>query len=180
MKLCPDCKTRIRTGNGGLQNFVQRHRGTAQCTANKKKRQTQDRVAKEKENAMKWFRPRAPIVPPTVTAPALVKPARLSSTLAQTNIHHPSAKSTYLPPPVLTGCPLGVALLQKFHAKVETLPQEVGEADENHPGPLAPFSGNPKGCVMEGEDAWEKFALCLPNTCPPSYITSDGHIIRLP
>lgn len=103
---------------------------------------------------MKWFRPRAPIVPPTVTAPALVKPTCLSSTSAQTNIH-PSTKSTHLPPPALTGCPLGVALLQKFHARVEALPQEVGEADQNHP--LAPFSGNPEGCVTDGEDAWEKF-----------------------
>ena len=103
---------------------------------------------------MKWFRFQAPIVPPTVTAPALVKPAQLSSTLAQPNIHHPSAKSTYLPPPILTGCPLGVALLRKFRAQVEALP-EVGKADENHP--LAPFSRNPKGCVMDGEDAWEKF-----------------------
>ena len=31
----------------------------------------------------------------------------------------------------------------------------MGEADQNHP--LAPFSGNPEGSVMDGEDAWEKF-----------------------
>ena len=152
--LCPDCKTRVKTGNGGVQNFVQRHRGTAQCAANKKKREAQDRLVKEKESAMKWFRPRAPNVPPTVTAPALVKPKCLSSTLAQANIH-PSMKSTCPPPPALTGCPLGVALLRKFRARVEALPREVGEADQNHP--LAPFSGNPEGSVVDGEDAWEKF-----------------------
>jgi hypothetical protein len=64
-------------------------------------------------------------------------------------------KSTCLPPPALTGCPLGVALLQKFRARVEALPREVGEADQNHP--LAPFSGNPEGSIVDGEDAWEKF-----------------------
>lgn len=143
--LCPDCKTRVRTGNGGVQNFIQRHRGTAQCATNRKKKQTQDKLERQKENVMKWFQPRAPIVPPTVTAPALVKPAHLSAT----------STSTWTSPPILTGCPLGVALLRKFRARVEGLPQEVGQADENHP--LAPFSGDPVGCVMDGEDAWEKF-----------------------
>lgn len=38
---------------------------------------------------------------------------------------------------------------------MEALPASVGEADEYHP--LAVFSGNPVGCVGEGEDAWEKF-----------------------
>jgi hypothetical protein len=38
---------------------------------------------------------------------------------------------------------------------VEALPQEVDEADQNHP--LAPFSGNPEGSIVDGEDVWEKF-----------------------
>lgn len=99
--LCPECKTRVRTGNGGVQNFLHRHRGTAQCATNKKKKQTQEKLAKEKKNAMKWFQPRAPIVPPTVTAPAPVKPACLPSTSTQIN-GHPSTKGTWVPPPVLT------------------------------------------------------------------------------
>jgi hypothetical protein len=28
--LCPECKTQIKTGNGGVQNFVQRHQGSGQ------------------------------------------------------------------------------------------------------------------------------------------------------
>jgi len=48
-----------------------------------------------------------------------------------------------------------VALLRKFRTRIEELPQDVGEADENHP--LAAFAGDPVGCVEEDEDAWEKF-----------------------
>jgi hypothetical protein len=53
------------------------------------------------------------------------------------------------------GCPIGCELLSKFHAHIEALPRDVGEAGERHP--LTAFSGNPAGCVGEGEDAWEKF-----------------------
>jgi len=42
--LCPDCKTRVRTGNGGVQNLLQQHHGTVQCTVNKKKRQAQESI----------------------------------------------------------------------------------------------------------------------------------------
>jgi hypothetical protein len=68
---------RVKTGNGGVQNFLQ-HRGTAQCAVNKKKRQAQESIERTKENTMKWFQPRAPAIPPTVTAPALVNTALLA------------------------------------------------------------------------------------------------------
>ena len=68
--LCPDCKTRVRTGNGGVQNFLQRHRGTTQCATNKKKKKTQESLEKTRENAKKWFQPQ-PIVPPTVSVSTL-------------------------------------------------------------------------------------------------------------
>jgi hypothetical protein len=55
----------------------------------------------------------------------------------------------------LSRCPVGVALIQKFWMRIEQLPQDVGEADENHP--LAAFAGDPMGCIEENEDAWEKF-----------------------
>ena len=48
-----DCQTRVRTGNGGVQNFLQRHCGTAQCATNKKKKQIQDSLEKAKENTKK-------------------------------------------------------------------------------------------------------------------------------
>jgi hypothetical protein len=55
----------------------------------------------------------------------------------------------------LSGCPIGVALLRNFRARIEGLPQELGEADASHP--LAAFAGDPVGCVEEGEDTWEKY-----------------------
>lgn len=148
--LCPDCKTRVRTGNGGVQNLLQRHRSTAQCAVNKKKRQAQESIERTKENAMKWFRPRAPAIPPTVTAPALVNAALQPSAGSSSSM----GKSAYVPP-TLSGCPVGIALLRKFRARINALPIDVGEADKDHP--LAAFAGDPVGCVGEDEDAWEKF-----------------------
>lgn len=55
----------------------------------------------------------------------------------------------------MIGCPVGVALLQKFRARIEGLPPDVGEADERHP--LAAYAGDPMGCVEADEDAWEKY-----------------------
>jgi hypothetical protein len=57
--------------------------------------------------------------------------------------------------PALSGCPVGIALLSKFRARIEGLPQNVDEAGASHP--LAAYAGDPTGCVEEGEDAWEKF-----------------------
>jgi len=65
----------------------------------------------------------------------------------------------------LSGCPVGVALLRKFRTRIEGLPQDVGEADANHP--LAAFAGDPVGCVEEDEDAWEKFDV-------PEHLTSKA------
>ena len=76
--LCPDCQTQVRTGNGGVQNFLQWHCGTAQCAANKKKKEIHDGL-KAKKNAKKWFEPHVHIVPPTVSTPALVTPEPLPS-----------------------------------------------------------------------------------------------------
>lgn len=58
-------------------------------------------------------------------------------------------------PPPSPICPIGVALLCKFRTRIEGLPHDIGEADENHP--LAAFAFDPVGCVEENEDAWEKF-----------------------
>jgi len=93
-------------------------------------------------------------VPPIVTVPTLIKPAHTPSTSVNT---HTMVNITHLPlpNPALTGCPVGVALLHKFHTHVGALPPDVGEADLNHP--LAVFSGDPVGCVGEDEDVWEKF-----------------------
>lgn len=146
--LCPNCSTSVKTGNGGIQNFLQRHQGSVQCVANQKKKKSREAIEKNKQNALKWFQPRSPVVPATVTAPPLVHPTACvpSSATAFTSIN---------PTHNQTGCPVGKALLQKFRARVETLPSSIGEADNGHP--LAAFAGDPVGCVGDDEDAWEKF-----------------------
>jgi hypothetical protein len=131
--LCPDHQTQVRTGNGGVQNFLQRHCDTAQCATNKKKKHIQDSLEKAKENAKKWFQPHAHIVPQTVRAPALITPAPLPS--SSTSLFTPP-----IPPCTLSGCHIGVALLCKFHAHIEALPHDIGDADEYHP--LAQFTGD--------------------------------------
>ena len=69
--------------------------------------------------------------------------------------------STLALPPALSGCPVGVALLQKFHMCIEGLSQNVGEADVNHP--LAAYAGDPTGCVEENKDVWaHKSVIVLP------------------
>jgi hypothetical protein len=55
----------------------------------------------------------------------------------------------------MTGGPIGIEILQRLRARIESLPPDVGVADESHP--LAAFAGDPEGCVIDGEDAWEKF-----------------------
>jgi hypothetical protein len=154
----------VKTGNGGLQNFLRRHRGSAQCAkqcaTNKRNKESLDQLKKARENASKWFRPRSvPTVPSTVAVPALVHPAPLRILPSPSNPNQSSTAhgSGPVPPagPASSSCPIGVALLRRFRARIEGLPQDVGKADENHP--LAAFSANPVGCVEEDEDAWGKF-----------------------
>jgi len=71
--LCPECKTQIKTGNSGIQNFIQWHQGSAQCAA-KKKKKAEENIEKNKQNALRWFWPQVPVVLPTVTAPLPVHP----------------------------------------------------------------------------------------------------------
>ena len=100
-------------------------------------------------------------MPATVTAPPLVRPTApltltSSSATASTSVNcvlnHPYHDKASTP---LSGCPVGIALLQKFHMCIEGLPCSVGEAGDNHP--LAAFAGDPVGCVGDNEDTWEKF-----------------------
>lgn len=174
--LCPDCKTKINVGKVGIQNYYKRHKGSAQCAANKKKKKIKDAIDKTKQNASRFFHPRAPAVPSTVKVPTLVQshtyPPNLSTTLASPLEGCPS------PVPIKASCPIGVKLLQKLRSRIESLPLDVGVADETHP--LAAFAEDPEGCVMDDEDAWEKFDGPL-NTLlqkPPEelrYLVRVGH-----
>jgi hypothetical protein len=138
---------------GGMQNFLQQHGSAAQCATNKKKWQVKDSLTKTKEKAMKWFQAWASAIPPTVTEPAVVNQtlqvlwALTSSSSMGNSVPNP-------PPPPLSGCPIGIALLQRFQTHIEALPPDVSKADESHP--LAAFAGDPVGCVGNNKDAWEK------------------------
>jgi hypothetical protein len=153
--LCPDCKTRINVGKVGIQNYYKRHKGSAQCAANKKKKNNEDSAEKTKQNALKYFRLRAPIVPPTVKASAPVQPHRWPTVVSRTLTPRSEGGSSRSPPlsRITTGCPIGIELLHKLRTRIESLPPAVGVADENHP--LAAFAGDPEGCIADGEDAWE-------------------------
>jgi hypothetical protein len=76
----------------------------------------------------------------------------------------------------LSGCPIGVTLLCKFHAHIEALPHDIGDADKYHP--LAQFTGDPMGCIEENEDAWEKFDVPL-NTLLQKPQDELKHLVRV-
>ena len=124
------------------------HCGTAQCATNKNLNLNHDSLKKAKENAKKWFQPCVYVVPLTVSTPAFVTPVPLPS--SSTSLFTPP-----IPPHTLSGCPIGITLLCKFHVHIEALPHDVGDADEYHP--LVQFAGDPMGCIEENEDAWERF-----------------------
>lgn len=155
---CPDCKTWINVGKVGLQNYYKRHKNSAQCAVNRKKKKIEDTIQKTKQNALKFFRPKPPAIPPTVKTPAPVYPYA-SSSINPPSTFAPSLGGKFLkgqsPTQAPVGCPIGIDLLRKLRLRVEALPPDVGTADENHP--LAAFSGNPEGCVGKDEDAWEMF-----------------------
>jgi len=52
-------------------------------------------------------------------------------------------------------CHLALKILDRFHSKIEGLPETIPEASTSHA--VAVFSFNPVGCVDAGEDAWEKW-----------------------
>jgi hypothetical protein len=134
-----------------LPNYYERHRGSAQCTKNKKKWKENEIVKRTKSMAMSFFGPRPSKVPATVTAPPPIQPASfvppksdLSETLSEKNDPKP-----------IRGCPFALQLLTSLHKRIESLPKDTKEAGIDHP--LAGFSVDPTGCVEDGEDAWEKW-----------------------
>jgi hypothetical protein len=110
--LCPDCKTRINVGKVGIQNYYKRHKGSAQCAANKRKKRIEDTTEKTKQNASRFFRPRAPAVLPTVKAPTPVQPHTYPLNPSTAPTPPLQGCSSHHPPPVLClSSYLGVACL---------------------------------------------------------------------
>lgn len=151
-------------GKVGLPNYYERHKGSTQCTKNKKKWKEADVVNRTKSLAMSFFGPRPPKVPPTVTNPPPIQP---TSFIPTTPSHKPvatetperlnleSIATTSHNPESIRGCPIALQLLRSLHERISALPKGTKEASDDHP--LAGFSGDPASAMVDGEDAWEKW-----------------------
>jgi hypothetical protein len=147
----------INVGNVGLPNYYERHKGSAQCTKNKKKWKEADVVNRTKSLAMSFFGPRPPKVPSTVTNPSCIQttsfiPLTGTPTTGQIDRLNLSTPHTSKP---TRGCPIALQLLASLKQRIDSLPRNTKEASGDHP--LARFSGDPVGSVEDGEDAWEKW-----------------------
>lgn len=111
-------------------------------------------VEKTKAAAKTFFMLRPPKVPPTISAPRQVQSNPLGSPMLPGPSHSSNltSKLTNTLPSII--CPLAITHLQKLHSQIETLDEHVEEAGPDHP--LAGFSDDPVGFVLEGEDAWGK------------------------
>lgn len=141
-------------GNVGLPNYYERHKGSAQCTKNKKKWKEDDVVNRTKSLAMSFFGPRPPKVPSTVTNPPCIQTTSFIP-LTPTTRHMESLKSTPHTSKPTRGCPIALQLLASLKQRIDSLPSNTKEASDDHP--LVRFSGDPVGSVEDGEDAWEKW-----------------------
>jgi hypothetical protein len=148
---CPECHSSLRVGSVGIQNLYKRHIGSTKCKENKLKYKDQQSLLKTQSAARRFFAPRAPNVPPTVIAPPRI---------------HATSLAPPKPTPALPRCSIAHKLLVEFRNKIDTLPPEVRDADDDHP--LARFSGDPTGCVEDGVDAWEQFDGPLNNVLQTS------------
>lgn len=153
--LCPKCKTYINLGTVGIANLTERHWKSAKCDKNRRKHKEMEVVEKTKAAAKTFFMLRPPKVPPTVSAPPRVQSNPLGPLAlpGPSNSSNLTSKLTNTLPSII--CPLAIAHLQKLRSRIETLDERVEEAGPDHP--LAGFSGDPAGFVLEGEDAWEKW-----------------------
>ena len=93
------------------------------------------------------------MAPPRIRAPlvAVVGIAAVSQGGPASPPHAPTIPKPIQP----AGCLHALEILAKFHHRILSLPQAVGDAHDDHP--LAQFSGSPAGCVPKGGDAWEVF-----------------------
>jgi hypothetical protein len=79
---CPDCQTSVHLGTVGIQNLYKRHKGSMKCKENKLKHESRQALQKSQAAARKFFAPRAPNVPPTVT-----EPPRVQATPSRIEVH---------------------------------------------------------------------------------------------
>ncbi|KAG6917329.1 hypothetical protein DXG01_002900 [Tephrocybe rancida] len=154
--LCPDCHTRVRVGTAGVANFNKCHRSMKACADNLKAYKKQQSIIKNRENAVKFFAPHPPHVPPTVSAPVLIQsnPICLQPTMPFASASA-SITQNDMAPILAKGCPDALKLLLTFQSKISNLLDNVAKADSSHP--LAQWAFDPTGCVGEDEDTWEKY-----------------------
>lgn len=173
---CPECHQRIGAGVAGMSNLV-RHMESKNCKelARKFKAKQRKGMAEKQQTLVKSYFTAPSKVPPTVSAPL-----RIHSTMA-TTVPGPASKSAdnlipqSIPQSISASlvdtvqdidsqssslgssqsCPIGMACLAKLRARIIDIDANltIPEAGETHE--LAAFSGDPTGCVPDGEDAWE-------------------------
>lgn len=149
--LCPDCHTLINVGKVSIQNYKTQHKNSEKCKENLKNYRLQRDLDKSRTLARNFFKPRAPLVPATVVAPPTVHSTPLPSLKPA-----PAPLNAFHPPP--SGCPIAVKLLSNFRTRIEQLPHDVGEAENDHP--LAWFSSDPTGCVDDSSSTLPNWRRC--------------------
>ena len=137
--------------NCGNTKSIQMTYSIKKCQENKVKYESQQSLWKNQLAAHKFFTSQISNVSPTITTLKLI----LSTTISK--LEKDSVTSTictycHFPHPGLQ-CVLKplYRLLAEFHSKINKLPQEVSEADDDHP--LACFSGNPVKSASKAKQA---------------------------
>lgn len=169
---CPLCQERIATGVAGLAN-VRRHMEGERCKKQAKRNRENQNKSKQ-QNLVKSYFTAPKKVPSTVPQPPTIHstttvcsqsssstpaPKSVSETISETTTMHAhegiDSPATLDPSP--TFCKDAMSCLTAFKARVVALERDpsIPEAGINHE--LAAFSGDPVGCVQDGEDAWERW-----------------------
>jgi hypothetical protein len=72
---CPACRKRVHVGTGGLKN-LEAHRASKACQTRTKANLSQwNRPSRPNQSLDAFFKPRAPLNPPTVSVPPAIHPA---------------------------------------------------------------------------------------------------------
>ncbi|KAH9170291.1 hypothetical protein EDB89DRAFT_2190372 [Lactarius sanguifluus] len=177
--VCPDCNEGVCVGFGGKKNLAI-HRTSKACQ--RKQQGTESSKSKGPKRAPErppkpdrpnhdlrtFFKPRVPLVPPTVVAPPLIHTDETSFSGLSDNLEvdlevlETHARVPLATPPSTSGagntqgktpCQKGIDLLNKLEAALTRIPDSVPLATSEHR--LSIFSANPHSCVASLEQGPE-------------------------
>ncbi|KAH9167194.1 hypothetical protein EDB89DRAFT_2126133, partial [Lactarius sanguifluus] len=177
--VCPDCNEGVCVGFGGKKNLAI-HRTSKACQ--RKQQGTESSKSKGPKRAPErppkpdrpnhdlrtFFKPRVPLVPPTVVAPPLIHTDETSFSGLSDNLEvdlevlETHARVPLATPPSTSGagntqgktpCQKGIDLLNKLEAALTRIPDSVPLATSEHQ--LSIFSANPHSCVASLEQGPE-------------------------